>query len=192
MFLVFPRARLRASVFAIPSMIVMLWLEGLLPFFILMLSALVHELGHIAAMRLLGYRARRIDILPMGALIVCPEGISYLHETVIALSGPIASLLTSAIAFCVYAVSREASSLFVAFVNLLLGVFNLMPIEKLDGGKALYCFLSHKNNESCRRISSAASYASKAVVIILVSFAVIVSGGNLGAIVLSAALLLQT
>ncbi|MBR5779429.1 MAG: site-2 protease family protein [Clostridia bacterium] len=192
MFLVFPRIRLRISVFAIPSLIIMLLIEGVLPFSILIFSALIHEIGHLAAMRLLGYRARRVDVLPMGALIVCPEGISYLHETVIALSGPFASILTSCAAFCVYAISKDDAVFFVAFINLLLGAFNLMPIEKLDGGKALYCFLSYKNKEDRRRITSAASYVAKLVIFILVTVALISSGGNLGAIVLSLALLMQT
>ena len=191
MFLVLPRFRIRVSVFALPSLLVMLWLEGLLPFLILMLSALVHEVGHIIAIRALGYRARRIDILPMGALIVCPEGVPYLHETVIALAGPVFSLSASAVVFCMYLITSDVYLFFAAFVNLLLGAFNLMPIEKLDGGKALCCFLLYKNKESCEKISSAASLTFEIFVFAVAAAAIITSGCNPGAVLLSASLLLQ-
>ncbi len=191
MFLVFPRIRLRISVFALPALLVMLWLEGLLPFLLLLLSAAIHEIGHILAMSRLGYRARRVDVLPMGALIVCPESITYKDETFIALSGPIASLTVSIIAFCIYALTFDEYIFFFAFINLTLAVFNLLPIKRLDGGKALFCFLLYKGKESCERICSAASVFAKVMLIILMLSGIVSSEYNLGVILLSSALLFQ-
>ena len=92
MFILFPRLRLRVSVFALPAFGLMLWCEGAMPFTILILSALCHEMGHITAMLLTKHRPRRIDVLLMGALIVCPEGISHRDDLIIALCGPLTSL----------------------------------------------------------------------------------------------------
>lgn len=191
MFLVFPRIRLRISVFALPSLLVMLWIEGLLPFLMLVMSALVHEFGHIFTMKLLGHRPRRIDILPMGALIVCPESIPYKDETAIALSGPILSLTASLTAFCVYAANGNAYCFFFAFMNALLALFNLLPIEKLDGGKALACFLLYKNKENCEHICSAVSKAAKLLLVLIITCGIASSGCNFGVILLSVTLLFQ-
>ena len=191
MFLVLPRFRLRVSVIALPSLIVMLWLEGFLPFFILVFSAVLHETAHIAVMRILGYRARRIDILPMGALIVCPEAIPFRDEAAIALAGPIASLTASAVGFIAFAVSKNAYTIFFAIVNLMLALFNLLPVASLDGGKALFCLLQYKEKRSCARICTFASLFSKTLLIIIIALAVIFSGYNLGVISLFLALLVQ-
>ncbi len=191
MFLVFPRIRMRISVFALPAMLIMLWLEGVLPFLMLVVSAAIHEIGHIFAMKFLGYRARRVDILPMGALIVCPESITYRDEALIALSGPFASLTASMIAFCVYAAESNAYSFFFAFVNTVLALFNLLPIEKLDGGKALACVLLHKSKENCERICSAVSKVTKLLLVLIIACGIASSGCNLGVILLSVTLLLQ-
>lgn len=191
MFLVLPRFRLRVSVIALPSLFVMLWLEGFLPFFILVFSAVLHETAHIAVMRILGYRARRIDILPMGALIVCPEAIPFRDEAAIALAGPIASLTASAVGLLAFIVNKNAYIIFFAIVNLMLALFNLLPVASLDGGKALFCLLQYKEKRSCARICAFASLFSKTLLIMIIALAVIFSGYNLGVISLFLALLVQ-
>lgn len=192
MFLVFPRWRLRVSVFAIPCVITLLWLEGLCPFLVMLASAFFHELGHIIAAKSLGYRLRRIDVLPMGALIVVPEGIPYHHEMIIALSGPISSLVCSLASLLVFLSNRSPLALFSFLSNLVFGIFNLLPEKKLDGGKALFCFLINKKSaETTELICSAASTASKMLFLFFVSLCAIESGFNLGVALLSVSLLLQ-
>ena len=194
MYAVFPRLRLRVSVFAMPALLVMLWCEGILPFLVLLLSASLHELGHVTVMTIEGYRYRRIDILPMGALIVCPEGIPDRIELKIALGGPLASLLCALICFAFLKFFSVPVLLYAALVNCVLGLFNLMPVKKLDGGKALACFLSVKYPEkekTAELICSAASVFSIVIFIILEITAVFAAGFNLGVIILSAVLLFQ-
>ena len=148
MFIVFPRFRIRVSIFAIPILITMIWLEGLLPFAIMLLSALAHEVGHLSALYFLGHKVRRIDILPMGAVIVVPEGMSDIDECKIALCGPFASLICALLSIGICMINTSALSVFSLVVNCVFGVTNLLPIQKLDGGKALYCYLSHKQKKS--------------------------------------------
>lgn len=190
MFIVFPRIRLRVSLFALPAYILMLWLEGIKPFSVMILSALVHELGHITAIRLCGYRLRRVDILPMGALIVCPEGIPNSDETKIALSGPLASLFLAFVGSLWFLKTREALALLATLINLVLGLFNLLPVQKLDGGKALFCFLSDKTKKAERICSFASKFSVFIFFLLCLSF-VILSNFNLGVIILSSALLVQ-
>ncbi len=190
MFLLFPRIRLRLSLLALPTLIVMLWTEGIAPFSVILASALWHECGHLLALKLLSYRVRRIDILPMGALIEVPEGIPYRDETVIAVSGPIASLSASAVCAALFFATKNVYALFGAAVNLVLGAFNLLPASKLDGGKALYCLLAHKR-KATEPVCSAASYAAKLIFVLFALLCFFVSDRNFGVALLAAALLLQ-
>lgn len=192
MFLVLPRWRLRISVFAVPCAITLCWLEGFAPFFIMMLSALLHEFGHIIASKLLGYRLRRIDLLPMGALIVVPEGIPYNHEMIIALCGPIASLFCSLVFATLFGIFGSSLALFGCIVNAVFAVFNLLPEKKLDGGKALYCYLINKKSvETTERIFSVVSTVSKMLFVFFMSFCFFESGMNAGVALLSTSLLIQ-
>lgn len=168
------------------------WLEGFLPFSVMMLSALVHELGHIVAVRSLGYRLRRIDLLPMGALIVVPEGIPYNHEMIIALAGPASSLVCSLIFSIAFLLNGEPICLFGFLSNLVFSLFNLIPEKKLDGGKALYCCLINKKSaETTENICSVATAVSKMLFVFVLSLCIVESGLNLGVALLSFSLLIQ-
>ncbi len=193
MFLVFPRFRMRISVFALPTLLLMLWLDGNTAFLILLFSAAAHELGHIAAMRMRGHRPRRIDVLPMGALIVCPEGMSDADESLTALSGPLVSLFCGLTASVWFAFSGSADALYTAVINSVLGVFNLMPIKKLDGGKALCCSLAARNikKETAEHICSAASVISKCLFVGIALICISASDFNFGVILLFSALIFQ-
>ncbi len=194
MFILLPKLRMRISIFAIPWAILMLWLEGTEPFLILMLSAAFHELGHILAIYLCGFEIRRFDILPMGALLVCPEGIPYNKETVIALSGPLTSLFAGGISLILGILFKNHLWLFSAVVNMVLGLFNLMPFKKLDGGKALFCGLMSRpdsKQKKAERICSAASVVAKIIFTFLSVCFVVACGYNLGVILLSASLIVQ-
>ncbi|MBQ4317063.1 MAG: site-2 protease family protein [Clostridia bacterium] len=182
---------MRISVFTLPILIIMMWLEGALPLFVMLFSATMHEIGHITAVYMLGYRIRRIDILPMGAVIVVPEGIPDISEFKIALCGPLASLFCAFVCAVWFIKVGSVISLFALLVNFVFGIINLLPIHKLDGGKALFCYLSHKQKKSAERICSAVSVCAKMMFVTLCGLSVILSGFNLGVILLSVALILQ-
>lgn len=193
MFILFPRLRLRISVFALPAFVLMLWCEGALPFTMLILSAICHELGHIGAMLATNHRPRRIDILPMGALIVCPEGICHRDDFKIALAGPLVSLVLALLFSAGFALQPDLILLYGAVINAVLGLFNLMPVGKLDGGKALRCFLEMKckNEKTAERFCSAASVIARAIILASVAFGLTLSELNFGVLVLSMALIIQ-
>lgn len=192
MFLVFPRLRLRISVFAIPIFLLMLWLEGVVPFVIIMLSAIIHELGHIIAIRNLGYRIRRTDILPMGALIVCPEGIPHRDEFKIAIFGPLFSVAAAFFAFGLFLIFNSTETLFAVIINLVFGFFNMLPVKKLDGGKAFFSFVADKRDEIfAERISRSVSIVATMFFVVFAFSCVSVSGFNFGAVLLCITLVFQ-
>ena len=96
----------------------------------------LHELGHLAAIWGLGGSVRRLRLTAVGAEIQMERPMSYPGELAAALAGPAANL--AAAWLCCRA---EGGALF-AGLNLALGCFNLLPVGRLDGGRALHCLLS--------------------------------------------------
>lgn len=204
MYLVFPRLKMRVSIFAIPALLLLLWCEGTTAFLILVLSASAHELGHLLAIKRLGYRYGRIDLLPMGALITLPEGIVDDHEWKIALAGPATSLLLAMISGLAFLFLPILPLLFAMLMNFVIGLFNLLPIKHMDGGKALFCFLASRQDCLCsdgriidekqkktERLCSVLSRASVMIFVFITAFCISATGFNLGAILLSSVLLAQ-
>lgn len=101
-------------------------------------GAAVHELGHLAAMRLLGCRLERLTLSACGAELSVENrsGVSFRRELILCLSGPATNLLL----VLVLTLLNRAPLLLGA--NLLLGAFNLLPLRPLDGGNALFAAMS--------------------------------------------------
>lgn len=191
MYILFPRLRLRVSAFALPGALLLIYCEGLLPFCILFLSCLLHEFGHLAALCICKCRYRRIDILPMGALIVCPEGMPYKKELAVALAGPAASALGCAAALAFFAAFGSVSALYAFAVGAVLCLFNLMPAKRLDGGKALLNYLlMHKEKDTAERICSAVSSVVFVLLFALAAAVYFALDGNAGVMLMLTLLLL--
>lgn len=191
MYILFPRLRLRVSAFALPGALLLIYCEGLLPFCILFLSCLLHEFGHLAAICVCKCRYRRMDILPMGALIVCPEGMPYKKELAVALAGPAASALGCAAALAFFAAFGSVSALYAFVVGAVLCLFNLMPAKRLDGGKALLNYLlMHKEKDTAERICSAVSSVVFVLLFALAAAVYFALGGNAGVMLMLTLLLL--
>ena len=191
MYILFPRLRLRVSAFALPGALLLIDCEGLLPFCILFLSCLLHEFGHLAALCICKCRYRRMDILPMGALIVCPEGMPYKKELAVALAGPAASALGCAAALAFFAAFGSVSALYAFAVGAVLCLFNLMPAKRLDGGKALLNYLlMHKEKDTAERICSAVSSVVFGLLFALAAAVDFALDGNAGVMLMLTLLLL--
>lgn len=104
---------------------------GMLP--LAVAAAAIHELGHIAAALLFGGRIGGLALSAVGAeLQFCyPSMLSYGKENAVALAGPAVNLLVgmTALLFRLY---------IPAAVSFGLGLFNLLPILPLDGGRVLF------------------------------------------------------
>ncbi len=112
--------------------------NGWQPLVMVLAAAITHELGHWAALRLLGVQVRALRIALPGAVLESSSGtLSYGRELAAVLAGPGANLLC-ALALTALGPGREAE----AGAHLVLGVFNLLPVRPLDGGCAVYLVLS--------------------------------------------------
>lgn len=101
------------------------------------LSALGHEAGHLLALRLAGVRVERMRLTAFGAEILADTRfMSYPREILCTLAGPAVNLLLAVI------LARLMGAYLAAGVNLTLGVFNLLPVPALDGGRILHLLVS--------------------------------------------------
>ena len=108
--------------------------QGVVP--LVLLACLLHELGHLAVLRGLGVPVGRIRLTVVGAELEVLAPISYGRELAAALAGPAVNLVL-ALALC----RLECGRVF-AGINLMLALFNLLPVGGLDGGRALRAGLS--------------------------------------------------
>lgn len=102
-----------------------------------LLAALCHELGHLAALRLAGARVERVRLNAFGAEIRADtRRLSYPREIACTLAGPAVNLALALL------LARTTGHFTAAGSSLLLGCFNLLPVPALDGGRALHLLVS--------------------------------------------------
>ena len=99
-----------------------------------LLACTVHELGHLLAIRLLGGQVEELRLTGLGGVMIPQGTFGYGAECLVALAGPAASLVLALLAapFCQT----------LAGVSLVLGLFNLLPLAPLDGGRVLGAVVS--------------------------------------------------
>ena len=140
-------------------------------------AAAVHEMGHWITLRLLGAEVTGFRLSALGAVLETDSGrLSYGGELAAVLAGPGANLLT-ALALTAFGEDRWPAAV---GANLVLCVFNLLPIRPLDGGRALYLLVSWRKGpaagEMAGRWAGSVTAAALAALIVCVMWR---SGGSL-------------
>ena len=168
-----PPEQLRGSPF--------LW--GLAVAVALFLSILVHELAHSLYAVRKGGRVRDITLLMIGGVSQVSElPRSGRNEAVMALVGPITSLALGGAFYLVYLglsgtpqFNLKFAAFHLAYLNVVLGLFNLLPAFPMDGGRILRGALAQRWGEL--RATHVAAAAGKAFAIL---FAILgLTSGNI-------------
>ena len=128
--------------------------SGLLLCLVLFACVFLHELGHSMMAKHYGIRVLDITFWPLGGMArmsELPEDPKI--EGVIAIAGPLVNFALIAIAAPVYiglgVLGFEGFASFVIqfmVLNLVMGVFNLIPAFPMDGGRVLRAFLARKRD----------------------------------------------
>lgn len=107
-----------------------------------------HELGHAYAARYFGWRVRKIELFPFGGAVQVDESGNrpWREEMIVTLAGPAVNLLLAGVTFMLYQLDVWTNPYSLTFIeyNLILFLFNLIPITPLDGGKLLQLLLALK------------------------------------------------
>ena len=123
---------------------VRLWVLGLLTSLMVFASVLAHELAHSLVAIKHGETVKRITLFILGGVAqISSEPKQPLQEFVMAVVGPLTSFILSAFFFLGSLVGLFVSPALVAImsylalINLVLGLFNLLPGFPMDGGRVL-------------------------------------------------------
>lgn len=105
----------------------------------LIVCLMIHEYGHIRAMKYFGMKTKGIYLIPfLGGMALSDEKINTRWQSVvIALMGPFFGLMLSIAFLVVYAITGEIFFAGLSAFNALLNLFNLLPVVPLDGGHVL-------------------------------------------------------
>ena len=138
---------------------------------IIMLFAFLHELGHLFMGLILGFKPQSLCINPMGLSIsfkinakdynkkILKANKFIIKKILIAVAGPAVNFIIATIFrynnFSLFEIKNEL----IVYANLLIAIFNLIPIYPLDGGRILkyiihICKGLEKSNTYMNRISN--------------------------------------
>lgn len=108
-----------------------------------LICSLLHELGHFSALFLSKEKNFSMRISFFGGEICRNESYktNYLFEFFVHIAGPAVNLL---LALIFYLCNNKN----LLEINIAIAVFNLLPIDNLDGGKALYSLICLKKSHS--------------------------------------------
>ncbi|MDR2646784.1 MAG: hypothetical protein LBB67_01465 [Oscillospiraceae bacterium] len=118
--------------------------------------AAIHECGHLAAMRIFGAKPNKITLSAAGVRLCRPPSLrlSYRQEIIIALAGPAASACLGGLFALPLLVGASKNAIWLwliengFWINSGFAVFNMLPVEELDGGRTLYFLLCRVGKES--------------------------------------------
>jgi Zn-dependent protease len=140
------------------------WILGVTAALLLFASVLGHELAHSFVACARGLEAKSITLFLFGGVSnLSAESKSPATEFLVAIVGPLTSFAIAGLAIAVGLVLGEPTLGllvgYVAFVNLLVGVFNLLPGFPLGGGRVLRSIVWRLTND-LRRATQVASPGS--------------------------------
>jgi len=118
----------------------------------LFFSIIFHELAHSLVARLFGLKIKGITLFIFGGMAeMANEPKNPITELMMAIAGPLGSLVLAGIFYLIVLSSSavgagqpiETVFVYLAFINMILAIFNLIPAFPMDGGRVLRAILWH-------------------------------------------------
>ncbi len=114
-------------------------------------AVILHEFAHARVAKKLGYVLNEIKIMPYGAALCGTCDMRPRDEAIIAAAGPTFNLVLGMV-FAAMWWLIPSSYLFTqtfCVCNIYIGLFNLLPVYPMDGGRILFAALSGKLKRKC-------------------------------------------
>lgn len=142
------------------------WIVAITVAAVLMVSLLAHELAHALLARRFGVRVKSVTLWALGGVTTFDEEpVTPRANALVAAAGPVVSLVLGGLfvvaARCVdptwlYGLAIVALN-WLAAMNVLLGLFNLLPAAPLDGGRVLRALLWARTGDRDKATAMAAA-----------------------------------
>ena len=164
------------------------WILGFVSAVALFACVTLHELGHSIAARVYGYEVESITLWLLGGVAQFTEmPRNWAHEFWIAVAGPIVNVAIVAVCGAVIWVFSLGDVLlfllvYLALLNVVIAVFNMLPAFPLDGGRVLRALLAR--NRSYVQATREAAGIGKGFAIFLGLFGILIFNPILVAIAL--------
>ena len=106
----------------------------------------LHEIGHLLAMWIVGTPPKSIRLIPASVQITRSISSRYKNDIIVALSGPLVNFALFLTLYINYLIFGNEGILYYSFINLIVGLFNLLPVTGLDGGTVLFSVIAKKRD----------------------------------------------
>lgn len=113
----------------------------------IMVLCVIHELGHVVMGLIMGFKIEKVELMPMGLSVsfkinvddynkkIKKGSILQFKKIAIASAGPFTNLIMLLIVLNIDINLQIVSNEVLAYANILIMLFNLLPIYPLDGGR---------------------------------------------------------
>ena len=154
------------------------WLVGIIASLLLFASVLAHELTHSLVARSRGEEVRSITLFLFGGVAeIAEEPETPAKEFAIALVGPLSSIIIASLFFGLWYVTQginepvAAIARYLAFINAILALFNMVPGFPLDGGRVLRSIVWRVTG-NLKRATRIASVTGNVIAFLLIIFGI--------------------
>jgi Zn-dependent protease len=133
---------------------------GIVCALISLVSILLHEVGHSIIASNYGIKFQKIILFALGGIALTPNEITVPKKEIrMAFAGPLISFIISGLSLLLYFIFIQSHMLisqnfpfdavffYSGIINLVIGLFNLLPIFPCDGGRILRSFLSYYTHD---------------------------------------------
>ncbi len=108
-------------------------------------SVILHELGHALMGQAFGVFTKEIILTPIGGIALLDRALDNSRAEIwIAWAGPAVNFILVALSLPLLFISNASWLSYFIMVNMMLGVFNLIPAFPMDGGRILRALLAKK------------------------------------------------
>ncbi len=139
-------------------------------------AVIAHETGHLFAMWALDCEPKQIRLIPASVQIIRDFSTQYRNDIIIAACGPLVNFVLALTFYFNYLAFEKEIVYYYALLNLIIGIFNSLPVKGLDGGTILYSVLAKKGDSSRAELTLKLITLITAAIIIIAAVTFTVKG----------------